>query len=76
MEIRVVRAVPETRRGVSPPDFAVGTGAGVHMGQIRPSRAAPARPRRGASEIVWVSHCLFSLRDNLTRPRVVKAALA
>ena len=48
-KVRVERAVPETRRGVSAPDFAVGADARVHNGWIRPSRAASARALLGTN---------------------------
>ena len=68
--------MPEPCLDVSAPDFAVGTAAGVHNGEIWPSRAAPARAHPGTNEIVWVSSCCFCLRGNLTWPGGVKAVLA
>ena len=52
--------MPETRWGISAPDFAVGACAGLHTGCIWPSRAAPAQARPGTSESVWVSLCFLS----------------
>ena len=67
--------MPETRWGVSAPDFAVSACAGVHRGArgVNPAVSRRAGPSSARNERKRLSEpVLLFLRDNRTCPRNVR----